>query len=402
MDELLGRGLRPQARRAARLDRQRGAPDGGDRQPPCARRPRHRRDPAPDGGARRRARRDAEPPRHAGQSLLHPGDADRHAEGAAAPAGRVPAGPARRRPWRHRLGPDAEGPDPGPSVTQLRFCQWSREESPLTGEICEVLYDESQGIIDVVIKLYVLAQFRLISFASFRPGPERIDAELLRWTAPRPRGRRSDAGGKIVDSLIALGVDAAQARLAVRNAQAEKPGASIPELQSMFLSNAAAEGASPPAPIKHRRESRRAETRERLEAIRRMRRDPCGASGGGPGQAARKRSSRDRPSSRALPASCGLSLAKIIGTNNRGFYSRPGGWPDQAVLPGAAAPPRAGGGRHAGDPRSPDAPPEQRPDRQSAGSSLRRHARPPEPAPPSNPRLEKAQKLIPRAIPPSR
>jgi len=48
--------------------------------------------------------------------------------------------------------------------------QWTREESPLTEEIKEVIYDESQGIVDIVVKLFVLAQWRGIALASISTG----------------------------------------------------------------------------------------------------------------------------------------------------------------------------------------------------------------------------------------
>ncbi len=46
-----------------------------------------------------------------------------------------------------------------------------------------MLYDESQGIVDILIKLLVLSQFRLISIAEVRDMPETITPELLRRVA---------------------------------------------------------------------------------------------------------------------------------------------------------------------------------------------------------------------------
>jgi hypothetical protein len=59
--------------------------------------------------------------------------------------------------------------------------QWTREETPLTDELREVLYDESQGIIDVVIKLFMLGQFRAISYDGRRR--EMLTPRLLRRVA---------------------------------------------------------------------------------------------------------------------------------------------------------------------------------------------------------------------------
>jgi len=67
-------------------------------------------------------------------------------------------------------------------VKQMWDCQWTREKIPLTDEICAVLYEESQGIIDVLVKIYMLAQVRAISFSALKPRPEPLDAEALRRT----------------------------------------------------------------------------------------------------------------------------------------------------------------------------------------------------------------------------
>jgi hypothetical protein len=69
-------------------------------------------------------------------------------------------------------------------VTYVWKYQWTREPSDLTPEIRDVLYDESQGIIDVLVKLIMLAQLRLISIAEIRPNtPEMITSKLLRAIA---------------------------------------------------------------------------------------------------------------------------------------------------------------------------------------------------------------------------
>lgn len=63
--------------------------------------------------------------------------------------------------------------------------QWTRQETPLTDEIRHVLYEESQGVIDVLIKLFMLAQLQVIEQNSFRNTPEIMDARLFRETAAR-------------------------------------------------------------------------------------------------------------------------------------------------------------------------------------------------------------------------
>lgn len=76
---------------------------------------------------------------------------------------------------------------PGPAwdhfVDVLWKYQWTRQETPLTDEIRHVLYEESQGVIDLLIKLFMLAQFKLMEQSSFRDTPEVLDAQLLKETA---------------------------------------------------------------------------------------------------------------------------------------------------------------------------------------------------------------------------
>lgn len=63
--------------------------------------------------------------------------------------------------------------------------QWTRQETPLTDEIRHVLYEESQGVIDVLIKLFMLAQLQVMEQSAFRNTPEIMDARLFRETAVR-------------------------------------------------------------------------------------------------------------------------------------------------------------------------------------------------------------------------
>ncbi len=61
--------------------------------------------------------------------------------------------------------------------------QWTSEDTPLTPEIRDALYLESQGIIDVVVRLFVLAQFRAISRGEALRVPEVLSAALIRSVA---------------------------------------------------------------------------------------------------------------------------------------------------------------------------------------------------------------------------
>lgn len=63
--------------------------------------------------------------------------------------------------------------------------QWTRQETPITDEIRHVLYEESQGVIDVLIKLFMLAQLQVMEQSAFRNMPEVLDARLFRETAAR-------------------------------------------------------------------------------------------------------------------------------------------------------------------------------------------------------------------------
>lgn len=68
-------------------------------------------------------------------------------------------------------------------IERMWHFQWIWEPTPLTDEIREVLYDESQGIIDIVIKLVMLAQLHAIQLGALSGRAERLDAGLLRHVA---------------------------------------------------------------------------------------------------------------------------------------------------------------------------------------------------------------------------
>jgi hypothetical protein len=68
-------------------------------------------------------------------------------------------------------------------VRRLWEYQWTQEYTPLDPELNAVLYDESQGIIDIAIKLFMLAQMKAIRLRLIRKRPERLDAQLFRQVA---------------------------------------------------------------------------------------------------------------------------------------------------------------------------------------------------------------------------
>ncbi|WP_422448974.1 AAA family ATPase [Thermoanaerobacterium sp. DL9XJH110] len=56
--------------------------------------------------------------------------------------------------------------------------QWTKKETPLTDEINDTLYEESQGIIDIAVKLYAMSQIKAIISEK-----EEITPDLLRQVA---------------------------------------------------------------------------------------------------------------------------------------------------------------------------------------------------------------------------
>lgn len=68
-------------------------------------------------------------------------------------------------------------------IGQLWRYQWTRVPTEISSEIRDVLYDESQGILDIVVKLFMLAQLRVVSIGEVRNSPEVLTVELLRKVA---------------------------------------------------------------------------------------------------------------------------------------------------------------------------------------------------------------------------
>lgn len=64
-------------------------------------------------------------------------------------------------------------------IDQLWKYQWTRDYTPINPEIRAVMYDESQGILDIVVKLFILAQFRALDIGEVRGTPELLTPQLL-------------------------------------------------------------------------------------------------------------------------------------------------------------------------------------------------------------------------------
>lgn len=58
--------------------------------------------------------------------------------------------------------------------------QWTDRHTPLDDELSDALYEYSQGVVDVVLKLFMLAQLRVIENAELNGTPEEITVEVLK------------------------------------------------------------------------------------------------------------------------------------------------------------------------------------------------------------------------------
>jgi hypothetical protein len=68
-------------------------------------------------------------------------------------------------------------------IDKLWHYQWTREQSDLTNDVRRVLYEESQGIIDIVVKLFMLGQARAMELGAMGKCAETMDAALLQTVA---------------------------------------------------------------------------------------------------------------------------------------------------------------------------------------------------------------------------
>jgi hypothetical protein len=68
-------------------------------------------------------------------------------------------------------------------LQKLFRLQWTAEVTELSAELSGVLWDESQGIVDIAVKLFTLAQLRLIQMAETRTVKEIIKPSLIRKIA---------------------------------------------------------------------------------------------------------------------------------------------------------------------------------------------------------------------------
>ncbi|CAO3402371.1 ATP-binding protein [Azospirillum palustre] len=72
-------------------------------------------------------------------------------------------------------------------VERMWRFQWTRTPTPLTDDLRAVLYEESQGIIDIVVKLYMMTQLHVILLGAMagRETDERLTPALFRHVAKK-------------------------------------------------------------------------------------------------------------------------------------------------------------------------------------------------------------------------
>lgn len=78
--------------------------------------------------------------------------------------------------------------------------QWTQKQIPLTKEIRDAIYDESQGIIDIAVKLYAMAQIKAIATGAESFGVKDIReaaADKLRLVKPMLDALRSGDARKL-------------------------------------------------------------------------------------------------------------------------------------------------------------------------------------------------------------
>lgn len=68
-------------------------------------------------------------------------------------------------------------------VNGLWRYQWTKKKTPLTPDLSDALYEESQGIVDIAVKLYMLAQWNIIGVKSAQAAGEPITPALIRSVA---------------------------------------------------------------------------------------------------------------------------------------------------------------------------------------------------------------------------
>jgi len=71
-------------------------------------------------------------------------------------------------------------------IKDLWEFQWTRQPTKLTADILDCFYEETQGIFDLAVKLFILAQFFAIQLSAQKPkthGSEQLSVNLLRQVA---------------------------------------------------------------------------------------------------------------------------------------------------------------------------------------------------------------------------
>ena len=83
---------------------------------------------------------------------------------------RLPPGPNKDRPF---------SPEFRTFVKKMWKWQWTKDFTEIDDKILKAIYLETQGVIDLIVKLFILVQLRLISAGSARGLPEIITPEII-------------------------------------------------------------------------------------------------------------------------------------------------------------------------------------------------------------------------------
>jgi hypothetical protein len=80
--------------------------------------------------------------------------------------------------------PGEYGPEFGSFVTRMWQWQWTKEPTEISPALIQALYHQTQGVLDLVVKLFMLVQLHLIGIAAARPRqPELITVPLINSVA---------------------------------------------------------------------------------------------------------------------------------------------------------------------------------------------------------------------------
>jgi len=97
-------------------------------------------------------------------------------------------------------------------ITSMWEYQWTKENTELTNELLTTIYEESQGIVDVAVKLYLLAQARAIDSGIEKITPQliqKVAKEDLKMLQPMLEALKSGNPGDIAkyEDIVPMDID---------------------------------------------------------------------------------------------------------------------------------------------------------------------------------------------------